>query len=185
MGPGRSVTTGVAVLLATMGLATMGLAACTAGGQSGTAQSAPGQSAGAQSDGGSVGARGDHDITTLFERAQTSEDVPDIVDADIDVSTSRFIGESSGTRFYIARSQSDDAVLCLVVDRGLSGHSPASGGTTQDSLIPWAAACGEDGDFSLTMDRSQYTLHADPFWEPQSGGDLVGGYVEVVDDVGE
>jgi hypothetical protein len=175
MGLGRSVSTGLAVLLSATGLA-----ACTAGGQSGATQPE-----GAQSDRGSVGATDDRDITTLFERAQTSEDVPDIVDADIDVSTSRFIGESSGTRFYIARSQADDAVLCLVVDRGLSDDSPVSGEAAQDSVIPWAAACGEDGDFSLIMDDSQYTLHTDPFWEPQSGGDLVGGYVEVVDDVGE
>lgn len=181
MGLGRAAATGlVAAVLA------VGTAACTADTPASTAQS-EGSGAGTQTSSGATGG-GDtatgSDITALFERAQTGEDIPGTVTTDIDASTSRFIGESSGTRFYIARSPSDDAVLCLVVDRTGPGDPSAPGGTDQDSGVPWAAACGDDG-LPLIMDDTQYVLHTDPFWEPQSGGDLVGGYVEVVDDAGE
>ena len=181
MGLRRAVATG---LLAAV--VTVGMAACTADTPTSTAQS-EGSGAGAQTTSGSTDGGGTatgSDITALFDRAQTSEDIPDTETTAIDASTSRFIGESSGTRFYIARSPSDDAVLCLVVDRTDPGDPPASGGEDQDSVVPWAAACGDDG-LSLIMDDTQYVLHTDPFWEPQSGGDRVGGYVEVVDDVGE
>lgn len=181
MGLGRAVATALAAAIVTVGMA-----ACTADTPASTAQS-EGSGAGTQTSSGATGG-GDtatgSDITALFERAQTGEDIPDTVTTDIDASTSRFIGESSGTRFYIARSPSDDAVLCLVVDRTGPGDPSASGGAEKDSVVPWAAACGDDG-LSLIMDDTQYVLHTDPFWEPQSGGDLVGGYVEVVDDVGE
>lgn len=100
MGLGRAAATGlVAAVLA------VGTAACTADTPASTAQS-EGSGAGAQTSSGATGG-GDtatgSDITALFERAQTGEDIPDTVTTDIDASTSRFIGESSGTRFYIAR----------------------------------------------------------------------------------
>lgn len=131
MGLGRTVATG---LLAAV--VTVGMAACTADTPTSTAQS-EGSGAGAQTSSGATGG-GDtatgSDITALFDRAQTSEDIPDTETTAIDASTSRFIGESSGTRFYIARSPSDDAVLCLVVDRTDPGDPPASGGEDQDSV---------------------------------------------------
>jgi len=176
MGRGRAAATALVAVVVTWGMA-----ACTADTPVPTPQSEGGGGVGQTADEDS--ATGD-DITSLFERAQTGEDIPDVGTTDIDVTTSRFVGESSGTRICIARSQTDDGVLCLVVDRNLPGDPPTSGGVEQDPVIPWAAACGEDG-FSLIMDDTQYILHADPFWEPQSGGDLVGGYVEVVDDVRE